>query len=85
MSRLTPENTKTYHATSPTIVRISLADAFSAEVPVTPRIPAFVHHDFLNEAEVFIFEHQGITLFCKSFIVFYRLCLKNPLVFALVR
>ena len=55
MSRLTPDTTKTYHATSPTIVRISLADAFSAEVPVTPRTPAFVHHDFLNEAEVFIF------------------------------
>ena len=45
---------QTYNVTSPTIVRISLADAFFVVVPVTPRTPAFVHHNFLNEAEIYI-------------------------------
>ena len=82
-----PLATTSYNASSPNTGRTSLADALSAEAypPATPRTPAYVHHDFMEEAEIIIFEHQSITLYCKSFIVFYRLCFKNPIVFALVR
>jgi len=48
-------------------------------------IPAFMHRDFLTEAECILFESMGVTVFCKNWIVFYRLVLQNDILFGLVR
>jgi hypothetical protein len=44
-----------------------------------------LHSTYLSEAESMLNEHQGVTLFCKSWIVFYRLVLRDDLMAALVR
>ena len=43
--------------------------------------PEYVHRNFLSEE----FERPSVTMICKSYIVFYRLCFKNPLAMALIR
>ena len=48
-------------------------------------VPDFVHRDFLTEAECILFESMGVTVFCKSWILFYRLVFQNELLFAAVR
>jgi hypothetical protein len=53
--------------------------------PPAGRAPEYVHRDFLNEAEYKLFECPTVTMICKSFIFFYRLCFKNPLAMAIVR
>lgn len=53
--------------------------------PASSRAPEYVHRDFLNEAEYILFESPTVTMICKSFIIFYRLCFKNPLAMAIVR
>ncbi len=45
--------------------------------------PEYVHRNFLSEAECILFERPSVTMICKSYIVFYRLCFKNPLAGAL--
>ena len=48
-------------------------------------VPAFVHRDFLTEAECILFESMGVTVWCKSWVIFYRLVFHNDLLFAAVR
>ena len=43
------------------------------------------HSTYLSEAESMLYEHRGVTVFCKSRIVFYRLVLRDDLMAALVR
>ena len=44
-----------------------------------------LHSTYLSEAESMLYEHRGVTVFCKSWIVFYRLVLSDDLMAALVR
>ena len=44
-----------------------------------------LHSTYLSEAESMLYEHRGVTVFCKSWIVFYRLVLRDDLMAALVR
>ena len=48
-------------------------------------VPDFVHREFLTDAECILYESMGVTVFCKSWIVFYRLVFHNDLLFAAVR
>ena len=48
-------------------------------------VPDFVHRDFLTDAECILYESMGVTVFCKSWIIFYRLVFHNDLLFAAVR
>jgi hypothetical protein len=44
-----------------------------------------LHSTYLSEAESVLYEHRGVTVFCKSWIVFYRLVLSDDLMAALVK
>ena len=44
-----------------------------------------LYSTYLSEAETMLYEYRGVTVFCKGWIVFYPLVLRDDLMSALIR